>query len=154
VTDAIEPAALEGLIGREQGVSGWIEIDQARIDAFAATTGDEQFIHVNPEAAKLTPFGGTIAHGFLTLSLLSVMAMEAAPPPAGTVMGINYGFDRLRFLTPVRSGARVRGRFTLKAVEAREAGRWLLTHEATVEIEGMEKPALIADWLTLYVTRQ
>lgn len=142
-----KPQDLQGLIGTEVGVSKWIEIDQARIDAFADATEDWQFIHVDPEAAKATPFGGTIAHGFLTLSLMSAMTYDAVPPLDGVVMGVNYGFDKLRFLAPVRSGSKVRGRFKLLSAEDKGNGRWLIKHEVTVEIEGGDKPALIAEWL-------
>ena len=141
------PAELADLIGTELGVSRWFEIDQARIDAFAEITEDRQFIHVDPEAAKATPFGGTIAHGFLTLSLASAMTYDAVPPLEGVVMGVNYGFDKLRFLAPVPVGSRIRGRFRLLSAEDKGNGRWLLKHELTVEIEGSEKPALIAEWL-------
>ncbi|MCA3701292.1 MAG: MaoC family dehydratase, partial [Brevundimonas sp.] len=138
---------LSSLIGQEVGVSRWIEIDQARIDAFAKITEDEQFIHVDPEAAKATPFGGTIAHGFLTLSLASAMSYDAVTPLEGVVMGVNYGFDKLRFLAPVPAGSKVRGRFKLLSADDKGGGRWLLKHELTVEIDGSEKPALIAEWL-------
>jgi acyl dehydratase len=142
-----KPADLPFLIGHEIGVSRWFEIDQARIDAFAETTEDRQFIHVDPEAARATPFGGTIAHGFLTLSLASAMSYDAVKPLEGVVMGVNYGFDKLRFLAPVPAGSKVRGRFRLLSAEDKGGGRWLLKHELTVEIEGGEKPALIAEWL-------
>ncbi|MEQ7153800.1 MaoC family dehydratase [Brevundimonas aurifodinae] len=146
-----KPADLPSLIGTEIGVSRWFEIDQARIDAFARITEDEQFIHVDPEAAKATPFGGTIAHGFLTLSLASAMSYDAVKPLDGVVMGVNYGFDKLRFLAPVPAGSKVRGRFKLLSAEDKgHSGgvvRWLLKHELTVEIEGGDKPALIAEWL-------
>ncbi|MCA3719099.1 MAG: MaoC family dehydratase [Brevundimonas sp.] len=142
-----KPSELSSLIGQEVGVSRWIEIDQARIDAFAKITEDEQFIHVDPEAAKATPFGGTIAHGFLTLSLASAMSYDAVTPLEGVVMGVNYGFDKLRFLAPVPAGSKVRGRFRLLSADDKGGGRWLLKHELTVEIEGSEKPALIAEWL-------
>lgn len=141
------PADLADLIGTEMGVSRWFEINQARIDAFAEITEDRQFIHIDPEAAKATPFGGTIAHGFLTLSLASAMTYDAVPPLEGVVMGVNYGFDKLRFLAPVPAGSRIRGRFRLLSAEDKGNGRWLLKHELTVEIEGSEKPALIAEWL-------
>jgi acyl dehydratase len=140
-------ARLPELIGQEVGVSRWIAVDQARIDAFAGITEDRQFIHIDPEAAKATPFGGTIAHGFLTLSLASVMSYDAVAPLEGVVMGVNYGFDKLRFLAPVLAGSRVRGRFRLLSAEDKGNGRWLLKHELTVEIEGGDKPALIAEWL-------
>ena len=145
------PAALAGLVGTEVGVSRWILVDQARIDAFAEITEDRQFIHIDPVAAAKTPFGGTIAHGFLTLSLLSAMTYDAVPPLEGVVMGVNYGFDKVRFLAPVPSGSKVRGRFRLASAEDKGGGRWLLKHEVTVEIEGGDKPALVAEWLGMQV---
>ena len=138
-------------VGKEVGISSWIVIDQARIDAFAEATEDRQFIHVDTAAAARTPFGGTIAHGFLTLSLLSRLANDAMLVPAGLKMGINYGLDRVRFLAPVRSGKRVRGRFTLDSVEEKAPGQWLMRHVVTVEIEGEDKPALTATWLGLMI---
>lgn len=138
---------LAGLIGQEVGLSKWIEIDQARINAFADCTEDWQFIHVDPEAAKQTPFGGTIAHGFLTLSLMSAMTYDAVPALEGVTMGVNYGFDKLRFIAPVPVGSKVRGRFKLLSADDKGGGRWLIKHEVTVEIEGGDKPALIAEWL-------
>jgi len=131
--------------------SHWFVVDQGRIDAFATVTEDEQFIHVDPEQASLTPFGGTVAHGFLTLSLLSPMAYSALPRIEGAAMGVNYGFDRVRFLHPLRSGCRVRGRFLLTAVIRRSEREWQLSHDVSVEIEGEHKPALAAIWLTLQV---
>jgi acyl dehydratase len=148
-------AALEEIqsrIGEEVGVSSWITVDQARINAFAEATEDQQFIHTDPEAAARTTFGGTIAHGFLSLSLLSRMSAEAMLVPDGLKMGVNYGLDRVRFLAPVRSGARVRGRFTLDSVDEKVPGQWLLRHTVTIEIEGEDKPALTAVWLALIVT--
>lgn len=145
-------AALEDIrsaVGQEVGVSDWIEVTQDRITAFAESTEDRQFIHVDPQAAALTPFGGTIAHGFLTLSLLSRMAADAMLVPDSVRMAVNYGLDRIRFLAPVRSGKRVRGRFTLEAIEDKAPGQILLRHAITVEIEGEEKPALSAVWLAL-----
>ena len=139
-------------IGEEVGVSSWIAIDQARIDEFADATEDRQFIHVDPPAAAQTPFGGTIAHGFLSLSLLSRMGAEAMLVPDGLKIAVNYGLDRVRFLAPVRSGSRVRGRFILDSVEEKVPGQVLLRHLVTVEIEEEEKPALSAVWLTLMVT--
>jgi acyl dehydratase len=136
-------------VGSEVGVSSWLTVDQARIEAFAEATEDRQFIHVDPEAAAKTPFGGTIAHGFLTLSLLSRTAVEATLVPEGVKMAVNYGFDRVRFLAPVRSGKRVRGRFVLDSVEEKAPGQWLLRHTVTVEIEDEDKPALTAVWLGL-----
>ena len=139
-------------LGEEVGTSSWLRIDQARIDQFAEATEDRQFIHVDPAAAEQTPFGGTIAHGFLTLSLLSRMGAEAMLVPEGLKMAVNYGLDRVRFLAPVRSGARVRGRFTLDSVEEKAPGQWLMRHTVTVEIEGEDKPALTAQWLGLMFT--
>src|SRR5919205_4083664 len=121
-------------VGQEVGVSDWILVDQARIDAFADVTEDPQFIHVDPEAAAKTPFGGTIAHGFLTLSLLSRMAADAMLRPEGVKMGVNYGFDKVRFMAPVRSGKRVRGRFRLDRFEEKRPGQWQFVHNVTVEI--------------------
>jgi acyl dehydratase len=138
-----------GKIGQEVGVSGWLTIDQARIDAFADATEDHQFIHVDPDAAAAAGFGGTIAHGFLSLSLLSRMAAEAMLIPEGRRMAVNYGLDRVRFLAPVKSGKRVRGRFTLDSIEEKAPGQLLMRHIVTVEIEGEEKPALTAVWLGL-----
>jgi acyl dehydratase len=139
-------------IGEETGLSGWLPVDQARIDAFAEATEDRQFIHVDPEAAAQTPFGGTIAHGFLTLSLISRMAAEAMLVPDTSRMVVNYGLDRVRFLAPVIAGSRVRGRFRLDSVEEKAPGQILLRHTVTVEIVGAGRPALTAEWLALIVT--
>lgn len=140
------------LVGKEIGVSSWHLIDQPRIDRFAEVTEDHQFIHVDPErAGRETPFGTTIAHGFLTLSLLSVFAYEVLPSLEGAAMGVNYGFDKLRFLSPVKSGSRVRGRFTLTGATMRSPKELLARTGVTVEIEGEDKPALVADWLGLTV---
>jgi acyl dehydratase len=140
---------IRGRVGEEVGVSAWIEASQARIDAFADATEDHQFIHVDPEAAAAAGFGGTIAHGFLSLSLLSRMAADAMLIPDGVKMALNYGFDRVRFLAPVKSGKRVRGRFTLDSIEEKAAGQYLMRHTVTVEVEGEDKPALVAQWLGL-----
>jgi acyl dehydratase len=142
-------ADIRSRIGEEVGVSDWIAVDQARIDAFADTTEDRQFIHTDPAAAAQTPFGGTVAHGFLTLSLLSRMGAEAMLLPDGAAMAINYGLDRVRFLAPVRSGSRVRGRFVLDSVEEKGPGQLLMRHQVTVEVDGADKPALTALWLAL-----
>jgi len=139
-------------VGSEIGASEWIKVDQARIDQFAETTEDRQFIHVDPIAAAQTPFGGTIAHGFLSLSLLSRMAADVMQVPDTTRMAVNYGLDRVRFIAPVRAGSRVRGRFILDAVEDKAPGQLLLRHNVTVEIEGSDKPALTAQWLGLIFT--
>ena len=138
---------IKSRVGSEVGVSDWILVDQARFDAFADVTDDHQFIHVDPAAAATTPFGGTIAHGFLTLSLLSRMAADAMLRPEGVRMGVNYGFEKVRFIAPVRSGKRVRGRFTLVSFEEKRPGQWQFVHNVNVEIEGEDKPALIADWI-------
>jgi acyl dehydratase len=138
---------IKSRVGSEVGVSDWILVDQARIDAFAEITEDPQFIHIDPEAAAKTPFGGTIAHGFLTLSLLSRMAADAMLRPEGIRMGVNYGFEKVRFLSAVRSGKRVRGRFTLTSFEEKRPGQYQFVHNVTVEIEDEDKPALVADWI-------
>ena len=136
-------------IGEEVGISDWLTMDQERISAFAEATEDRQFIHIDPEAAAHTPFGGTVAHGFLSLSMLSRMAAEAMLVPDGLKMAVNYGLDRVRFIAPVPSGKRIRGRFRLDAVDEKAPGQVLLRHTVTVEIEGEEKPALTAEWLGL-----
>ncbi|MCA1524350.1 MaoC family dehydratase [Bradyrhizobium yuanmingense] len=142
--------AYQAMIGKEIGVSSWHLIDQPRIDSYADVIEDHQFIHVDPERAKKeTAFGTTIAHGFLTMSLLSIMSYEVMPVIAGTTMGVNYGFDRLRFISPVRSGKRVRGRFVLAEAKLRKPGELQSRTNVTVEIEGADKPALVADWLGL-----
>lgn len=133
-------------IGEVTGTSEWSVIDQSRINAFADCTEDHQFIHVNPEMAKMTPFGGTIAHGMLTLSMLPKL-METASDKFETKMSVNYGFDKVRFLTPVRSGSRVRGHFKLLELEEKRPGQWQQKVEVTVEIEGGDKPAMIAEWI-------
>lgn len=148
--DALE--ASKKLIGTEVGVSNWITVDQQMIDDFAKTTHDEQWIHVEPDrAARETPFGGAIAHGFLTLSLASRFAYDCFDLMPGQVMGINYGMNKLRFLMPVRAGSRLRGRFTLQDVIARNATDLLRTNILTIEIDGQETPALVAEWLGLAV---
>jgi acyl dehydratase len=136
-------------IGSEVGVSSWLIMDQQRINEFADATEDRQFIHTDPETAARTPFGGTIGHGFLTLSMLSRMAAEGMLVPDSIKMAVNYGLDRVRFIAPVRSGKRIRGRFRLDSVDERAPGQLLLRHTVTVEIEGEEKPALTAEWLGL-----
>lgn len=139
---------LEGFIGKETGVGDWIEISQDRINKFADVTEDWQYIHIDEEKAKESMFGGTIAHGFLTLSLLSRMIQGAALAVEGATTGINYGFEKVRFLSPVPSGSRIRASVVLKDVVIKSAGkRAVLTNEITVEIEGGKKPALIADWV-------
>ena len=147
------PVSLEAyqeMVGKEIGVSSWHVVDQTRIDSYADVIEDHQFIHVDPERAKNeTAFGTTIAHGFLTMSLLSIMSYEVMPVISGTTMGVNYGFDKLRFISPVRSGKRVRGRFTLAEASLRKPKELQSRTHVTVEIEGEEKPALVADWIGL-----
>jgi acyl dehydratase len=147
------PVSLEvylGMVGKEIGVSSWQLIDQNRINVFADVIEDHQFIHVDPERAKReTAFGTTIAHGFLTMSLLSIMSYEVMPVIQGAEMGVNYGFDKLRFISPVRSGSRVRGRFTLAEAKLRKPKELQSRTNVTIEIEGEEKPALVADWIGL-----
>jgi acyl dehydratase len=134
-------------IGSES-VSDWVEVTQQMIDTFAEATGDHQFIHVNPQMAAMTPFGGTIAHGFLTLSLMPMLSARTdLPQIEGVKMGINYGGNKVRFLQPVRSGKRVRGRFKLLELAEKRPGQWQQTSEFTVEIEGEQKPAMIAEWI-------
>ncbi|MCA6111919.1 MaoC family dehydratase [Bradyrhizobium cenepequi] len=146
------PVSLEtyqGMVGKEIGVSAWHLVDQQRINTYADVIEDHQFIHVDPERAKETAFGTTIAHGFLTMSLLSIMSYQVMPVIEGTTMGVNYGFDKLRFISPVRSGKRVRGRFVLAEAKLRKPTELASRTNVTVEIEGEEKPALVADWLGL-----
>ena len=147
----INPEQLEDYLGKEVGLSDWITVDQERINQFAEATGDHQYIHVDPERAAQTPFGSTIAHGFLTMSLMVVMGYEAGLKLENTVMGINYGFDKLRFINPVKVNSKIRGRFKLVGAEQKKPNHYLLKHEVTVEIEGEEKPALIAEWLGMTV---
>lgn len=142
--------AYQAMVGKEIGVSSWHLVDQPRIDTYADVIEDHQFIHVDPERAKKeTAFGTTIAHGFLTMSLLSIMSYEVMPVIAGTTMGVNYGFDKLRFISPVRSGKRVRGRFVLAEARLRKPNELQSRTNVTVEIEGEDKPALVAEWLGL-----
>jgi acyl dehydratase len=142
--------AYQAMVGKEIGVSSWHLVDQPRIDTYADVIEDHQFIHVDPERAKKeTAFGTTIAHGFLTMSLLSIMSYEVMPVIAGTTMGVNYGFDKLRFISPVRSGKRVRGRFVLADAKLRKPNELLSRTNVTVEIEGEDKPAMVAEWLGL-----
>ncbi len=140
----------QALVGREVGVSSWHLLDQSRIDVYADVIEDHQFIHVDPERAKReTAFGTTVAHGFLTMSLMSIMSYEVMPVIEGTTMGVNYGFDKLRFISPVRAGSRVRGRFALSEATLRKPTELLSRTNVTIEIEGETKPALVADWIGL-----
>jgi acyl dehydratase len=147
-------ATIADFVGRELGVSGWITVDQKRIDDFAACTGDHQWIHVDVERARReSPFGTTIAHGYLTLSLLPVMQQQVGTLPDGIVAALNYGSNRVRFMTPVKSGARIRDRITLAEAEDKGDGRILTTTRHVVEIEGEERPALVAYTLALLLAR-
>lgn len=146
-----ETVTIQQLAARtgEERVSGWVEVTQDMIDKFAEATGDHQFIHVDPARAAMTPFGGTIAHGFLTLSLMPLLnSLTPQPRIEGVKMGVNYGGNKVRFLTPVRSGKRVRGRFKTLELAEKRPGQWQQTVEFTVEIEGEDKPAMIAEWIS------
>ncbi len=144
-------AELKNHIGKALGHSPWLDIDQQRVDRFAECTGDRQFIHVDPERAAQTPFGGTIAHGFLSLSLIPMLMDDLLVIPEGTRMGVNYGLDSLRFIQPVRVGSRVRLAVTLLDAYEKNPGQWLLKARAVMEIEGVEKPAFIAETLALCI---
>ena len=142
---------LNDYIGKEVGISEWLLVDQERINRFADATGDHQYIHVDSERAAQTPFGTTIAHGFLTMSLMVLMGYEGSTKLKNSVMGINYGFDKLRFINPVKVNSKIRGRFRLISAEEKNTNQWLLKHNITVEIAGEEKPALVAEWLGMTV---
>jgi len=142
----MSPEALSARVGTELGMSDWLTIDQRMVDTFAALTQDTYFIHTDPVRASATQFGGTIAHGFLTMSMMSVMAYQVCPAVEGTKTQVNYGFNRLRFISPVRTGSRIRGRFGLKSFE-RKQGRWQVIYDVTVEIEDGARPALQAEWI-------
>ena len=148
---SITPQELQTKVGQQIGTSEWVLVDQEMINKFADATGDHQFIHIDEEKAKLTPFGGTIAHGFLTLSLIPMLGQKTeAPKIDGVKMGVNYGGNKVRFLAPVRSGKRVRSHVKLLELEEKRPGQWQQTNEVTVEIEGEEKPALIAEWISQF----
>ena len=142
-------------VGQSEGSGDWFEVDQARIDAFADVTEDHQFIHVDPEACRtLSPWGVPVAHGFLTLSLLTKLTASVPTPPErleGIVMGVNYGFEKVRFISPVKVGSKVRATSVLAAVEAKDANTLQVTRTITVDVEGESKPALVADWVTRLV---
>ena len=150
MSKVLTPETLDAAIGQEIGVSEWYEVTQENVNLFADVTEDHQFIHIDPEKAAQTPFGGTIAHGFYTLSMLSHFAETGCGVVLeNTKMGVNYGCDKLRFIQPVRVGSRIRGRAVLSSAVEKNSGQYLFTSKMTVEIEGSEKPALIADWLTM-----
>jgi acyl dehydratase len=143
-------AGLGQKVGHELGVSGWVKIDQARIDAFASCTGDHQWIHVDVERSKQeSPFRSPIAHGYLTLAMVAPLAMEIGVVPTDAAAGLNYGIDKVRFLAPVPAGARVRLRVFLAGLEPREGGQVIMKTQNTLEVEGSEKPALVAETLAL-----
>ena len=145
------PQEIAEKVGEQIGTSPWVEISQERINQFAEATGDHQFIHVNEEAAKMTPFGGTIAHGFLTLSMIPYLTQKSdVPRPDGIKMAVNYGGNKTRFLNPVKSGKRIRGHWKLLGMEEKRPGQWQHTVEITIEIEGEEKPALICEWMSMF----
>ncbi|WP_374419436.1 MaoC family dehydratase [Novosphingobium arvoryzae] len=142
------PQELQAKVGQNIGISDWFEVSQDRINKFAEATGDFQFIHIDEEKAKLTPFGGTIAHGFLTLSLIPVLsAMTEGARVSNVKMGVNYGGNKTRFISPVRAGKRVRAHVKLLDLVEKRPGQWQQTNEYTIEIEGEDKPALIAEWV-------
>ena len=152
MNNVVSTDQLVGYIGKEVGLTDWFEVDQERINNFAEATGDFQYIHVDEERAAETPFGATIAHGFLTLSLLSKLSsMSGGIKLENSVMGINYGLNKVRFLNPVKVNSKIRARFELISAEEKKPKHYLLKHNVTVEIEGEEKPALIAEWLGLSV---
>lgn len=153
MTETITPENLTTLIGKELEPSSWMEITQERVNRFADATDDHQFIHVDPEKAAQTPFGGPIAHGFLTLSLIPHLTAEKAINPEGLVMGINYGSDKVRFLQPVRVGSRIRAHQKILDVDEKSPGQWLIRTSVTIEIENEEKPALVAVILGLFIFR-
>ncbi|MDN3646725.1 MaoC family dehydratase [Pontixanthobacter aestiaquae] len=145
------PQDIAAKVGEVIGTSEWAEMSQERINQFADATGDHQFIHINEEAAKMTPFGGTIAHGFLTLSMIPYLSAESdMPRMEGIKMGVNYGGNKTRFIAPVRSGKRIRGHWKLTEMVEKRPGQWQQTCEITIEIEGEDKPALITEWITMF----
>ncbi|HEY7671546.1 MAG TPA: MaoC family dehydratase [Gammaproteobacteria bacterium] len=148
---ALTRTELGDLVGKPLGVSEWLRIDQARIDAFAEVTEDRQFIHVDPKRAAATPFGGTIAHGLLTLSMIVRLCWEFVPKVQGAELVLNYGFDKVRFVTPVKVDSRIRAHGRLAAVNERKRGQVLINMSVEIEVEGSNKPALIAEWLSLHV---
>ena len=154
MTKKVNIKDLSGFLGKEVGLTDWIETNQDQINKFADATGDFQYIHVDEARAAETPFGATIAHGFLTLSLLSKLSsMGGGIKLENAVMGINYGLDKVRFVSPVRVNSKVRARFQLISAEEKKPKHYLLKHNVTVEIEGDEKPALIAEWLGMTVVQ-
>lgn len=153
MAEPIKAEELPSMVDKELEPSPWLEITQERVNQFADATNDHQFIHVDLEKAKQTPFGGTIAHGFLSLSLLSYLNAQNAIVPEGLVMGINYGSDKVRFLAPVNVGKRIRSRQKVLEITEKNSGQWLIKTHVTVEIDGEETPALVAEILSLYIVQ-
>ena len=152
MSTVVPASKLSDYIGKDLGASDWVTLDQDRINTFADVTEDHQFIHIDPEKAAQTPFGGTVAHGFLTLSMLTRLTRDNGLMPDNTVMGVNYGFDKVRFIQPVRAGQEVRSQVKPLSVMERAPGQYLIKSEVTVEIKGEDKPALVAEWLGLLFT--
>jgi acyl dehydratase len=147
----MSPQEIAAKVGEHLATSQWVEISQERINKFAEATGDYQFIHVNEELARQTPFGGTIAHGFLTLSMIPYLSAHSdMPRPDGIKMALNYGGNKIRFLAPVRAGKRIRGHWKLLEMVEKRPGQWLQTVEITIEIEGEDKPALVCEWISMF----
>lgn len=151
MTETIRIEDLPGLAGKELKPSPWLEITQERVNQFAEATNDHQFIHTDPERARQTPFGGTIAHGFLSLSLLSFLNAQTSAMPENLQMGINYGSDKVRYIAPVKVGQRIRSRQTILEIGEKSPGQWLIKTAVTVDIEGEDKPALIAEILSMWI---
>lgn len=153
MTKLVNRDTMQDTVGKEIGVSDWVTVTQENVNLFADVTRDHQFIHVDPERAAQTPFGGPIAHGFLSLSMLSHFAETACGVGVeNPVMGVNYGFDKVRFIQPVPVGAKIRGRSVLNSAEEKSPNQFLFKQTVTVEIEGSDKPALVAEWLTMAVS--
>lgn len=153
MVQTITTAEFALLAGKELEPSGWLEITQERINQFADATNDHQFIHTDPVKARQTPFGSTIAHGYMTLSLLSYLLAQNTVSPAGTAMALNYGSDKVRYLAPVKAGQRVRARQKIMEIAEKRPGQWLCKIAVTVEIDGETTPALIAEILTMYISK-
>ena len=152
---ALKASEIDAAVGKELGVSDWFEVTQEDVNTFADVTRDHQFIHIDPEKAAQTPFGGTIAHGFMSLSMLSHLAEKGAGVWVENAdMGVNYGFDKVRFIHPVRVGSKIRAKSTLLSAEEKSPGAYLFKSAVTVEIDGIEKPALMAEWLTMAIVNQ
>jgi acyl dehydratase len=142
---------IRDVVGTEIGVSDWVTITQEMVNQFAALTGDPVEIHTNVELARQTPFGGTIAHGLLTLSMIGGFCTAAQVLMEGITMGLNYGFDKVRFVAPVKTGSRLRGRFFLRSMEEKSPGKWVSTMDVTIEIKGEDRPAVVAEWLGMQI---